>query len=171
MIIMTRSTAGFVQHEFWWFSSFFRFRWSVLEGEKQGDSEISEHWLYCESSVRVRRKPLVKSRIAMAWSNRIPKKTRNAHRHPTQFSTILRWVLRVAIQFWIKKYAINWRGMYAESGNLKGSRKNGWRTRMFFKDGEHFLEGRERRRRIIFRKHKFPLKVGKNNSGIYKDKL
>lgn len=93
---MTRSTAGFVQQtspwielifEFWPFPLLFKFSCRLSEWEKQGDSEISEHWLYWESSVRVRRKPLVKSRIAMLWSKSIPKNTMNAHLRETKFST------------------------------------------------------------------------------------
>lgn len=56
-MMMRRSTAGLVQQE-------------EEEGDEwQGDWERSEQWLEWGSSVRVKRKPLVKIKMAMMWRN------------------------------------------------------------------------------------------------------
>lgn len=57
--MMTRRlTAGLVQQD------------PLLE-EKQGELDTSEQWLWYGSSVRVRRKPAVKRRMATRWSNSV----------------------------------------------------------------------------------------------------
>jgi len=62
----TRLTAGLVQQD------------PLLE-EKQGESDTSEHWLWYGSSVRVRRKPAVKRRMARRWSNNV---VHSGHMYP-----------------------------------------------------------------------------------------
>lgn len=83
-MMTTRSTAGFVQQWWWWCWWWWRLRLLLLllllvvldcgGGGEQGEREMSEHWLKAESSVRVRRNPLVKRRIATEWRKRMKKK-------------------------------------------------------------------------------------------------
>lgn len=81
-IMTRRSTAGLVQQP----CSCVTF--SSCRRGKQGDSETSEHLLYWESSVRVRRKPLVNNRMATLWSTNINRNIENAHTRPPQFSLL-----------------------------------------------------------------------------------
>lgn len=73
-IMMTRSTTGLVQHFGWvWLD------WPELESwfgcceARQGERETSEQVLWKGSSVRVRRNPRVKIKMAMEWIKRKPK--------------------------------------------------------------------------------------------------
>lgn len=64
MMMTTLSTAGFVQH------------WEPSPplpagGDEQGEAEASEQALKADSSVRVRRNPRVKRKMATAWSAKI----------------------------------------------------------------------------------------------------